>query len=150
MQSEMPLSPALSLASGVASLPCSLISQTCTLACILVLACIQVGGSTQGCVRKGGGVGWDTPHPWVLVWSPPKAGRKFLSLNPLGAEGAEAKFWLSASNIGREGRGGGDPGAGGTPPPPTVYERSNTSLGLLLPAFQALLTWPWETRPADT
>ena len=53
----------------------------------------------------GGGVGWDPPPPWVPLWSLPKAGRKFFSLNPLGAE---AEFWLSASNIGR--------GGGGYPP----------------------------------
>ena len=45
----------------------------------------------------------------------------------MSTEGAEAKFWLSASNIGRG--GGGSRGEGGvTPPPPAVYGRSNTSL----------------------
>ena len=43
---------------------------------------------------------------------------------PLGAEGTEAKFWLSASNIGRGGGGGGGPGF----PPPALYGHSNTSL----------------------
>ena len=41
------------------------------------------------------------------------------NLNPLGTEGAEAKFWLSASNIGRGGGGvggGGSMGGGGVPP----------------------------------
>ena len=79
------------------------------------------GGGSEG--GEGGGFGWDTPAPRVLLWSPPKAGRKFLNLNSLGTEGAEAKFWLSASNIGRGGGGGGTP-----PPPPTVHGRSNTSL----------------------
>ena len=48
-----------------------------------------------------------------------------LSSNPLGAE---AKFWLSASQTleGEEGGLGGGPGGGGGPP--TVYGRSNTSL----------------------
>ena len=50
----------------------------------------------------------------VPLWSLPKAGRKFLGLNPLGTEVAEAKLWLSASNIGRGGGGGGwGPGGGG-------------------------------------
>ena len=59
---------------------------------------------------RGGGFGWDAPPPMVPLWSPSEAGQKFLSLNPLGAE---AKSWLSASNIGRGGGGGGAP-----PPPP--------------------------------
>ena len=91
------------------------------------------GGSEGG----GGGFGWDPPPPRVPLWSPPKAGRKFGTLNPVGAEGTEAKFWLLASNIGRgEGGGGegllggegGSRGGGVPPPPPTVYGRSNTSL----------------------
>ena len=68
----------------------------------------------------GGGGGWDTPPPWVPLWSLPKAGRKVLSFNPLGTKGAEAKIWLSASNIRRG--GGGGPG-GGTPPPPSYGAR---------------------------
>ena len=47
------------------------------------------------------------------------------SFNPLGTESAEAKFWLSASNI-RRGEGGGG-SRGGTLPPPTVYGHSNTT-----------------------
>ena len=78
------------------------------------------GGDLKG---GGGGFGWDPPPPRAPLWSPPKAGRKFVDLNPVGAEGTEAKFWLSASNIGRgEGGGGGGywggkggPGGGGTP-----------------------------------
>ena len=69
----------------------------------------QWWGEGQGYIRKGGGVGWDTPPPWVPLWSPLKAGRESLSLNSLDAKGAEAKFWVSASNIGRGGgwlRGG--------------------------------------------
>ena len=70
---------------------------------------------------EGGGVGWLGPPP---SQGPPvvpaEGGSK--SLNPFGAEGAEANCWLSASNIGRGGRGDGGPGGGGT-------GRSNTSLG---------------------
>ena len=40
-----------------------------------------------------GGFAWDPPPPRVPLWSPPKAGRIFLSLNPFGVEGAEAKFY---------------------------------------------------------
>ena len=50
------------------------------------------------------------------LWSTPKAGHESLRLNPLGAKGAEAKFWLSASNIGRGGGGGEGVQGGGTPP----------------------------------
>ena len=81
----------------------------------------------QGCIRRGargglkgeggGGVGWDPPPPRVPLWSLSNAGQIFLCLDPLGAEGAEAKFWLSASNIQRGERGGGE-SRGGTPPPP--------------------------------
>ena len=82
-----------------------------------------------GYIRGGeeGGLARTPPPPWVPLWSPSKAGQKFLSFNPLGTEGTEAKLWLSASNIGRG--GGGGPGGGGIPPPPTVYGPSNTSLG---------------------
>ena len=67
----------------------------------------------EGGSEGGGGVGWDTP-PLGSPYGPrPKAGRKFLGSNPLGTEGAEANFRLSASNIGR---GGGGGGGGGTPP----------------------------------
>ena len=51
-----------------------------------------------------GGLAGTPPPPRVPLWSPPKAGQNFLVLNPLDAE---AKFWLSASNIGRGGGGGG-------------------------------------------
>ena len=58
----------------------------------------------------------------LLPGSPLKAGQEFLGFNPLGTEGAEAKFWLSASNIGRGGGGGGGKGVqGGLPPPPIVW-----------------------------
>ena len=69
------------------------------------------GRRWQGCIRRGrgGGVGWDTPPPRVPPWSLPKAGRKLLSFNPRGAEDAEAKFWLSASNIRTQEGGGGCP-----------------------------------------
>ena len=70
----------------------------------------------QGYIRRERG---DSTPLWSLL----KAGRKFLSLNPLGAE---AKLWLSAPSIG--GGGGGGVLGGGTPPPPIVYGRSNTFL----------------------
>ena len=58
----------------------------------------------------GGGIGWDPPPPRVPLCSPPKAGRKLISLNPFGAEDAEAKFWLSAPTLeGEEGGGGLSP-----------------------------------------
>ena len=77
-------------------------------------------GAGQTCIKKGGGgeggVWLGTPPP-VLRGSPcgppSKGGREFRSVNPLGTEGAEAKVWLSASNIGR-GRGGGLGGGGGS------------------------------------
>ena len=43
-------------------------------------------GHGPGCIRRGGGGGLK--------------GGGILSLNPLGTEGAKAKFWLSASNTG--------------------------------------------------
>ena len=71
--------------------------------------CVRKGGRGGGSEREGGGGGgWDTPPPRVPRWSPPKAGRKVLNSNPLGTEGAEAKFWQSASNVGRGGVGGGE------------------------------------------
>ena len=91
----------------------------------------------KGCIRRRGGglkrgggrgFGWGTPPPWVPLWSPPKAGRKLLSLNLLGPKGAEVKFWLSASDIGRGGGGSRGVQGGVTPPLPAVYGRSNTSL----------------------
>ena len=76
---------------------------------------LEVGeGDLKG--RGVGGVGWNNPPPRVPLWSPPKAGQKKLSVNPLGAEGAEAKFWLSAPKIGRGGRGGRGPRGGGGGP----------------------------------
>ena len=77
----------------------------------------------QGSIRRGGGLKeggggrgvWLAPPPRVPLSSAPKAGRKFSNLNPLGAKGAEAKFWLSAPNVGG-GRGGGGGCKGGHPP----------------------------------
>ena len=97
---------------------------------------VRTKGGGQGCIRRGGeGVGRDPPPPRVPIWSPSKADQTFLILNPLGTEGAEAKFWLSASNIGTGGggggrgvNGGGGGSRGGTPRPPPVYGRSNTSV----------------------
>ena len=61
------------------------------------------GGGAEG---GGGGFGWDP----LLLRSPygpcRRRAENFLSLNPLGAKGAEAKFWLSASNIEKGGGGG--------------------------------------------
>ena len=72
----------------------------------------------QGCIRRGGREGlkggrevWLGPPSSQGPPMVPDVGQKNLSLNPLGTEGAKAKFWLSASNIGRE--GGGVVGGGG-------------------------------------
>ena len=67
----------------------------------------------EGGSEGGGEVG--PPPPRVPLSSPLKAGQEFLSLNPLGTEGAKVKFWLLASNIGRGGGGKGVPGGGGDP-----------------------------------
>ena len=84
----------------------------------------------EGVRVEGGGRGvWLGPPPRVPLWSPLRARQRIPSVNPLGTKGAEAKFWLSASDIGRGGGGGPGGGGGGTPPPPAVYSRSNTSLG---------------------
>ena len=69
--------------------------------------------------RGGRGV-WLGPP--VLPGSP--CGQTVVSSSPLGTEGTEANFWLSASNIGRGGGGRGET----PPPPPAVYNRSKTSL----------------------
>ena len=61
------------------------------------------GGSEVG-AGGGEGVPWDPPPPRGPLWSPPKAGRNFLSLNPLGTEGAEAKI-LAVSLQHWKGRG---------------------------------------------
>ena len=66
---------------------------------------LEGGGGSEGEEGEGGG-GWDAP--------PSQGPTMVLTLNPLGTEGAETKFWLSASNIGRGGGGGGVPG--GLPP----------------------------------
>ena len=67
--------------------------------------CIRRGGGGGGGLRGGGGggFGWDPPSsqsPAMVsaAWGPKK-------LNPLGARGVEANFCLSASSIGRGGRG---------------------------------------------
>ena len=85
------------------------------------MRCGVVAGEGQGCTRRGrgggsegggggGGFDWDTPPPWVSLWSLPKAGRKCSSVNPLGAEGAEAKFGCQPQTLEEEeggSRGGG-------------------------------------------
>ena len=48
------------------------------------------GGMGRDVVEGGEGGGGGAP-PRVPLWSLPKAGQKFFSLNPLGTEGAEAK-----------------------------------------------------------
>ena len=53
------------------------------------------GGGRGGLKRRGGGGLAGSPYGTFLI------------LNPLGTEGAEAKFWLSASNIGMGRRGWG-------------------------------------------
>ena len=83
---------------------------------------LEGGGGSEG--GEGGGFRWDPPTPRVPLWSPLRAGQKLLSLNPLGAKGAEANFWLSASNIGKGGGGGclkGWGGLGGGGPLPSSY-----------------------------
>ena len=83
----------------------------------------------------GGGLAGTPPPPLGSSCGPRQRRTKnSLSLNPLGAKGAETKFRLSASNIGRG--GGGVWGGGG---PFTVYGHSNTSL--LFPPR------PWRDRP---
>ena len=60
---------------------------------------------------------------------PAEAGPKTKKLQSLNGLGAEAKFWLSASNIAEGGGGlGGKGGSMGGGAPPTVYVPSNTSL----------------------
>ena len=49
--------------------------------------------------KRGGGRGVWLGPPMI----PAEGGPKCLNLNPLGNEGTEAKFWLSASHIGRGG-----------------------------------------------
>ena len=90
-----------------------------------------------------GGFGWGPPPPRVPLWSPPKGGQKVLSSNPLGTEGAEAKLWLSASNIGRGGGGGGSMGR--VTPPPPVCGRSNASLEKA-PQAQQKESYPFPTK----
>ena len=88
-------------------------------------------GGGRGGSEEGGG-GWLGPPPSSEgpPMVPARGGPSILKRkNPLGTEGAEAKVWLSASNIGR----GGGGGSRGVPPPsppfpPAVYGRSNTSL----------------------
>ena len=45
------------------------------------------GGSEEG----GGAVGWDPPPPRVPLWSPPKAGRKSVTLKPSHAAASSAR-----------------------------------------------------------
>ena len=92
------------------------------------------GGSEGG--REGGGFGRTLPPPMGLLWSPPKAGRKFLKLQSSWHRKRRSKILaVSLKHYKRRREGGrGSMGRevrgvrGGTPPPPTVYGRSNTSL----------------------
>ena len=74
---------------------------------------VLVHGIPWDVLEGGGGGLTGTP---LLPGSPygPRRRRaeNFLSVNPLGTKGAEAKFWLPASNIGR----GGGGVQGGVPP----------------------------------
>ena len=77
-------------------------------------------GCTQGCIRRGGsggggGLAGTPPPPRVPLWSPLEAGQKFLTLNSSWHRRAEAKFWLSASTVGREGEGGGEKSGAASP-----------------------------------
>ena len=79
------------------------------------------GGGSEG---EGGGLA-GTPFLLGSPYGPrQKAGRQFIILNPLGAEGANVQFWLSASNIGRGGGGGSRGGGRGS-----KGGGSSTSLG---------------------
>ena len=82
---------------------------------------LKGGGGRGGLKGGGGGFGWDPPSSQGPPMVPTEGGPKFFeSLNPLNAEGAEAKLWLSASNIGRGG-GGEEGGLGGGGAPPSYY-----------------------------
>ena len=59
----------------------------------------------QRTVRPLEGAEGGTPPPPRVPPVVPAEGGPNLSVNPLGTEGAEAKLWLSASNIGRWGWG---------------------------------------------
>ena len=94
------------------------------------------GGGLKG-GRGGGGFGRTPPPPSVPLWSPPKGGRKFLKLKSSWPRRRRSKI-LAASfkhykrrRQGGRGSKGREVGGvrGGTPPPPRVYGRSNTSLG---------------------
>ena len=89
--------------------PCACVVHALSMPCTCTVHALCMLRVYQGSVRRGeGGISeggrrriWlGPPPPMVPLWSPPKAGRKLLSLNPLGTEGAKAKFWLSASNTG--------------------------------------------------
>ena len=68
-------------------------------------------GEGEGSEEGGGGFGWDPPPPRVPLWSPPKGGRKSLSLNPLVTEGAKADILAVSLKHWKWRRGG--PGGGG-------------------------------------
>ena len=76
--------------------------------------CIRRGGGGGGVLKVGGRGFWlGLPSSQGPPMVPAEGGPR---LTPLGAKGAEAKFWLSASNIGRGG-GGGPPPPCANPPP---------------------------------
>ena len=103
---------------------------------------LEGGGGRGGGGLKGGRGGFrrDPPPPRVPLWSLPKGGRKFLKLKSSWHRRRRSKILaVSHTHYKRRGEGGrgvqGEGGRGGgvrggTPPPPTVYGRSNTSLAV--------------------
>ena len=86
---------------------------------------VATQGLAPGMYWKGGVGLAGKPLLLESPYGPRRRRAENFEVNPLGTEGGEAKFRLSASNIGR---GGGGGSKGGTPPPPAVYGRSNTPL----------------------
>ena len=104
---------------GIPSLHCpSLVGPSCTRKTKGAL--LRVPGRADGAPSDTGGEGGDGgmyEKGGLLLGSlygpRRRRAKEVLSLNPLGTG---AKFWLSASNIGRGGGGGGGGSKGGAPP----------------------------------